>query len=114
MIMGFNPFLGETPEASRDNICTMELPDWHQYRPELDQPLADILNRCLERERDGRYQRAAELMIELERGLYSKGYGPTNEKLASYLRSIYKDGQAYEDDISEQPVSIALNPETPT
>jgi serine/threonine-protein kinase len=113
LVMGFNPFLGETPEASRENICSMELPDWKAYRPDLKKPLITIMERCLEREREDRYQRAAEVMIELERVLYSKGYGPTNEKLASYLRSLYKKGQAYEDDISEQPVSIALNPEPP-
>lgn len=113
MILGFNPFLGETPEASRDNICNMELPDFKQYRPDLSGPLLKILKRSLARKRNARYQKAAELMIELERFLYSKGYGPTNEKVASYLRTLYKDGQAYEDNISDQPVSFALSPDPP-
>ena len=111
MILGYNPFLGETPEASRENICNMELPNWARERPDIGKPLVRILEKALARSREKRYQKAAELMIELERLLYSKGYGPTNEKLASYLRLLYKDGQAYEDDLSERPVSIALNPE---
>lgn len=113
LILGYNPFLGETPEASRDNICNMALPDFAQLRTETGKPLTQILCRALERQRDKRYQRAADLMVDLERVLYSKGYGPTNEKLASYLKLLYKNGQAYEDDLSEQPVSIALNPEQP-
>jgi serine/threonine-protein kinase len=113
MVLGFNPFLGETPEASRENICSMELPDFSDLRPDINKPILEVLEHCLQRAREHRYQKAAELMIELERALYSQGYGPTNEKLASYLRSLYKDGQAYEDDISEQPVSFALNPEPP-
>ena len=72
-----------------------------------------ILSRSLERNREKRYQKAVDQMVDLERVLYSKGYGPTNEKLASYLRSLYSDGQAYEDDLADQPVSIALNPEPP-
>ena len=113
MILGYNPFLGETPEASRENICSMELPRWVDERPDIGRPLVRILEKALERPRESRYQKAPELMIELERLLYSKGYGPTNEKLASYLRSLYKDGQAYEDDLSDRPVSIALNPQEP-
>ncbi|MEX0324814.1 MAG: serine/threonine protein kinase [Puniceicoccaceae bacterium] len=111
MILGYNPFLGETPETSRENICSMELPRWFDERPDIGKPLTKILAKSLERPREKRYQKAVELMIDLERLLYSRGYGPTNEKLASYLRSLYKDGQAYEDDLSERPVSIALNPD---
>ena len=111
LVLGYNPFLGDTPEASRDNICAMELPAFEELRPAIGKPLAGILQRALQRDRDKRYQKATDLMVDLERVLYSKGYGPTNEKLASYLRLLYKDGQAYEDDLSQQPVSIALNPE---
>lgn len=110
-MLGYNPFLGDSPESSRENICSMPMPDFKAERPDLTTPLLDVLGKALQRDREDRYQRAAELMIELERVLYSKGYGPTNEKLASYLRYIYRSGQAYEDDISELPVSIALNPE---
>jgi serine/threonine-protein kinase len=111
LLLGYNPFLGDTPEASRNNICGMELPAFEELRPSVGKPLGRILHRALERERDARYQKATDLMVDLERVLYSKGYGPTNEKLASYLRLLYQDGQAYEDDLSEQPVSIALNPD---
>ena len=111
MILGYNPFLGDTPEISRDNICQMSLPAFAELRPELEMPLQDILNRALQRDRSMRYQTATELMIDIEKVLYSEGYGPTNEKLASYMRHLYKDGQAYEDDISQLPVSFALTTE---
>ncbi len=113
MLLGHNPFLGDTPEASRDKICTMPLPDFQKLRPDMGKPLVSVVCRALAREREKRHQRAVELMVDLERVLYSKGYGPTNEKLASYLRDLYKNGQAYEDNLAELPVSFALNPETP-
>ncbi len=111
MLLGYNPFLGDTQEISRDNICRMPIPDVKSLRTEMGSGLLNILCKSLERNREDRYQRAVDMMTDLERMLYSGGYGPTNEKLAIYLRSIYKDGQAYEDDLADQPVSIALNPE---
>jgi serine/threonine-protein kinase len=111
MLLGYNPFLGDTPELSRDNICRMAIPDVKSLRPEIETALRDILGKSLQRKREDRYPRAVALMTDLERVLYSGGYGPTNEKLATYLRSIYKDGQAYEDDLADRPVSIALNPD---
>jgi serine/threonine protein kinase len=114
MILGHNPFLGSSPEESRDNICEMPLPNFSKLRPGLEISLQKILNETLQRDRKLRYQTANELMLEIEKVLYSKGYGPTNEKLASYMRRLYKDGQAYEDDLSQLPVSFALNPEPET
>ena len=111
MLLGYNPFLGDTPENSRENICRMPIPDFRALRPEMNPHLHGILCKALERKREDRYQKAVDQMTDLERVLYSGGYGPTNEKLATYLRSIYRDGQAYEDDLADQPVSIALNPE---
>lgn len=107
MILGYNPFLATTPEASRDNICFMPLPDFRSRLPRKAHGLADIMENCLQRDRDKRYQRARDLMSDLEKLLYSGGYGPTNEKLAAYLKYLYRNGQAYEDDLSDQPVSIA-------
>ncbi|MEX0323306.1 MAG: serine/threonine protein kinase [Puniceicoccaceae bacterium] len=111
MLLGYNPFLGDTQENSRDNICRMPIPDVKSLRPGVTSGLFNILCKSLERNREDRYQKAVDLMTELERVLYSSGYGPTNEKLATYLRSIYAGGQAYEDDLADQPVSIALNPD---
>jgi serine/threonine-protein kinase len=111
MLTGYYPFLGATPEESRENICSMPLAEFDDLIPKESKKLRDILHRCLERDRDKRYQNAKALMVELEQLLYAKGYGPTNEKLALYLKNLYKDGQAYADDMSELPVSMALNPD---
>jgi serine/threonine-protein kinase len=108
MILGHNPFLGQSPEASRENIRHMPLPRFGDHLPEAGAGLAAIIARCLEREREQRYPSAEDLMIALERLLYARGYGPTNEKLARYLTSLYRDGQAYEDDLKDLPASSAL------
>ena len=109
MLLGYNPFVGDTPEQSRENICSMPLPDFKSCLPKSAHALVPIIKKCLKRSREERYQTANELMIDLERLLYAKGYGPTNEKVALYLKTLYENGQAHEDDIADRPVSIALN-----
>jgi serine/threonine protein kinase len=88
MLLGYNPFSAGTPEETHANIIGMPLPDFRSRRSEIDANLADILRRSLERDRDKRYQTAREMMQALEYYLYKDGYGPTNEKLAEYLRDF--------------------------
>jgi serine/threonine-protein kinase len=84
-----NIFEGENTDATRENILKMELPDFTKMREGVDPKLNVILHKALARPREERYQSAAELLTALEVYLYSDGYGPTNEKLADYLRDLY-------------------------
>lgn len=106
LILGYNAFLGDSPEGSRENICRMPLPAFTEIRQDLTDNLHEIIKKCLQRDRDMRYQTAHALMLDIEETLYSKGYGLTNEKLAAYLADLYRDGQAYEDDLSQLPVTF--------
>ena len=45
-------------------------------------------------------------MVDIRRCLYSRGYRVTNEKLADYMAGLYQDGLAYEDDLSQIPVTF--------
>jgi len=84
-----NIFEGESSEATRENILKMELPDFTKIREGVDPKLNAILHKTLARPREERYQSAAELLTALEVYLYSEGYGPTNEKLADYIRDLF-------------------------
>jgi serine/threonine-protein kinase len=84
-----NIFEGETPEATRENILKMPLPDFTKLREGVDAKLNAIIHKMLAGPREQRYQSAAEVLDVLERYLYSEGYGPTNEKLAEYVRDLY-------------------------
>jgi eukaryotic-like serine/threonine-protein kinase len=89
MLCGRNIFEGETSEATRQNILEMPLPDLTRLREGVDSKLNILVHKALGRSREVRYQTAAELLTALELYLYSDGYGPTNEKLADYLRDLY-------------------------
>lgn len=89
LLLGRNIFEGETPEDTRSNILDMPLPEFTTLRPGIDAKLNEILYKALQRRREDRYGCAAEMLTALEVYLYSDGYGPTNEKLAAYLKDLY-------------------------
>jgi len=89
MLLQENIFESESEEATRNNILEMRIPDFSEMRKEVDGRLNDILQLGLTRDRDRRFQSAQGMLTCLERYLYGDGYGPTNEKLALYLRDLY-------------------------
>ena len=88
LLLGRNVFRDADRLVSRQNILTMPIPRFSNLRPEIDQKLEAIIQKALTRDRDKRYQSAFEMLNDLELYLYSDGYGPTNEKLGAYLKSV--------------------------
>ncbi len=89
LLLGYNIFEGESPEDTRNKILNLELPDFRRLREGIDERLNTILNKALTRDREKRYQTANEMLTALELYLYSDGYGPTNEKLATYMQELF-------------------------
>lgn len=81
----------EDPRKTRENIRSLEVTDFRTHRDDIDDKLNDILNRALTKDRDERFQTAAEMLEALEKYIYSDGYGPTNEKLATYLAELIEN-----------------------
>ena len=101
LLLGRNLFRAAQRLDSRRNILTMPIPNFSSIRPEIDPKLEAILQRALQRDRAKRYQTAFEMMTDLELYLYSDRYGPTNEKLAVYIRDIYS-----QDNSSRSPLPL--------
>ena len=87
-LLGRNIFRAGDRLESRRNILHMPIPKFATLRPDIDPRLEAIIQKALQRDRDKRYQTAAQLLTDLELYLYSDRYGPTNEKLGVYLRDI--------------------------
>jgi serine/threonine-protein kinase len=114
MLCGENPF--EVPgngPATRRNILEMPLPHFAEEREELTDQLVQILVRALARDKRHRYQSAAEMLTALEEYLYGDHYGPTCEKFAIYLKSLFVDGKAYTDDLNPLRDSFGLSVPSP-
>jgi len=89
ILLGKNIFRHMDRSQSRRNILTMPIPKFSTLRPDIDERLETIIQKALRRDRDQRYQSAAEMLNDLELYLYSHGYGPTNEKLGTYIRDLF-------------------------
>ncbi len=89
LLLGRNIFRAAHRLESRRNILSLPVPNFRLLRGDIDERLARILQRALQRERSQRYQSATEMMVDLELYLYSDRYGPTHEKLAVYLRELF-------------------------
>lgn len=88
LILGTNIFEGEDSEETIRNILEKEVPNFSELRPDLDESLNTILHNALQRDRDARYQTAQQMLGHLEYYIYGGGYGPTNEKLAVYMKDL--------------------------
>jgi serine/threonine protein kinase len=89
LLLGRNVFKGPTAEESRQRILHMAMPDFHTLDERIDDPLNEILQRCLTRDLAQRYATADELMTALEYYIYHSGYGPTNETLGKFIRELF-------------------------
>jgi len=89
LLLGRNIFKGETADDSRNRILNMEIPDFKKYDIRIDEPLNQILHKCLSRDLAHRYASADEMLYDLEYYIYHKGYGPTNETLGKFTRELF-------------------------
>jgi len=99
LLLGYNVFKADTPEASRTRIMTMPVPDFRTLHPEIDDRLNTLLQRLLARELGERYQTGDEVLHDLEVYIYGSGYGPTNETMGKFIRDLF--GQ----NVPQQPTS---------
>jgi len=88
LLLGKNIFHSADRLQTRRNILTMPIPQFGELRRDIDARLEAIIQKALRRDRDKRYQTAYEMLTDLELYLYSDRYGPTNEKLSSYLKEL--------------------------
>jgi len=103
LLLAKNIFRGANRLDSRRNILSMPIPRFGSLRPDIDDKLERIMHKALTRDRAHRYQSAFEMLTDLELYLYSDRYGPTNEKLAVYLRQVF----------NPSPTGIKTAPQAP-
>ncbi len=88
LVVGINPFRGESASESRHNIQSMPTPDFSELNNRVSPELNTILNKALKKDVDSRYQCADDLLRDLEHYIYKDGFGPTNETLGKFIRKI--------------------------
>ncbi len=88
LLLGYHYFEDIDPAITRQNIQHTPLPAFQELRPGIDESLNQILHKALARPKKDRYESAGDFLYALEHYLYSDNYGPTNEKLALYIKDL--------------------------
>ena len=70
VLLGYNFFETIDPEETIQNILEMEIPNFSEFRPDVEPKLNQILHLALKRPREERYQSAEEMLTELESFIY--------------------------------------------
>ena len=91
LLLGQNMFAGADAAESRQRITDLPIPQFRSESEHIDLRLDAILQKTLVRDLDARYDGAEKLMKALEYHMYHKGYGPTNETLAKYMKELFPD-----------------------
>ena len=86
MTSGAHPFLRSSPISTVDAILNAAPPPLDEQRPSVPPGLDHIISRCLEKDRDRRYQSLREAQIELERAGRRHGAGRARDAPASPSR----------------------------
>lgn len=75
----------------------------HQIRNDIPPELSRIIYKMLSLAPEYRYHRAAAVANDLEKNyLYAKGFGPTNNSLASYINIFNSNFEEYDEDALQQ------------
>ncbi len=104
LLLGRNIFRAGDRAATRRNILQLPIPKFGTLRADIDEKLERIIQKALTRDRNLRYQSAFEMLTDLELYLYSDRYGPTNEKLAVYLKELYGIREASVPPLARNPM----------
>ncbi|MGH7143355.1 MAG: serine/threonine protein kinase [Planctomycetota bacterium] len=88
---GTRVYTPKTRQELLEMMTKYRIRDPRKINAQIPDELAAIIMKALEKTVDERWQSARELGDALERHMYGKGYGPTNEKLARYMAQIFPD-----------------------
>ncbi|MBM4078600.1 MAG: serine/threonine protein kinase, partial [Planctomycetes bacterium] len=80
-----------TREEMIDKIDHQKIQRANALNPEIPDDLNTIVMRAIEKEPINRYQSVVEMGNALEYYMYHDRYGPTNEKLATYLAEVFPE-----------------------
>ena len=87
LITGRPAFTGTDELDTSRNVLSGNIPDPLRYRPKMDRTLAELMSRCMDKDRARRPASAREISQVLDGWLFSHGYRDDNvEALARFVR----------------------------
>jgi hypothetical protein len=92
LICGQLPFKGASDFSTLKRIAKAEYTPPQEITPDIPPRIVKIIEKCLARDREARYARAADLAADLDRYLVDEGGRAVNEAaLSSFMRKLFRD-----------------------
>jgi serine/threonine protein kinase len=91
LLTGRPLFDAKDQTAAFEAIIHKPIPRPSELTPDVPEEVDRITMKALERDRERRYQRASEMVHDLEYYMYHDRYGPTTMTLAEYLHEIFPE-----------------------
>ena len=95
MLAGEMLFGDEETIVTMHRITKEDVAPIRSKRPDIPARVEEILQRSLLRDKNQRYQKALEMLADLEHFMYDKGFGPTNNTLEKYLKELFPERIRY-------------------
>ncbi|NVI98026.1 serine/threonine protein kinase [Myxococcus sp. AM009] len=95
-LTGFKLFTGESEAAVMRSITDGKIYAPSYFREDLPERLESILMRALERDRDKRYQTAAQMQKDLDAFLDAYDFTPTALHLSNFIKQLFEEELAAE------------------
>ena len=94
-----NPFDGPTLKERVRKLTQAPIPSVREFNPALDDDIANIVTRCLERGVEERYQRLADVQAALDQYLARLQVVSPRQRLIGFLRDIFPKFDEFDDDL---------------
>ncbi len=89
LLTGVPAFKGATDGDTVRNVATSHYLPVNHYNPRCPKSLCNIVDKALARNKDERYQRAAEMSADLQRYLLNEAMPVSGQDFSDYMRSLF-------------------------
>lgn len=90
-VTGFKLFTGESDVAVLKAITDGKIYSPSYFKPDVPEPIEQILMKALEKDPTHRYQSAWEMQYDIDRFLSENEFTPSNIHLANFLKQVFAD-----------------------
>jgi serine/threonine-protein kinase len=90
-ITGYKLFTGENEMAILKCIIDGKIYPPGYFKEDVPEPVERILMKCLEKDREKRYQSAWDLQYDIDQFLASQEFAPSNIHLANFMKQLFSD-----------------------
>jgi serine/threonine-protein kinase len=95
-VTGYKLFTGENEMAILKSIIDGKIYPPSYFKEDVPEPVERILMKCLEKDREKRYQSAWELQYDVDQFLSQQEFSPSNIHLANFMKQIFSDEAEHE------------------